>query len=83
MVNYSLRVPCGVVGLISPWNLPIYLLTWKLGPSLCVGNAVVCKPSEFTSVTAYMLCQLCNDCGLPPGVRRPGAARGCVAPPSP
>jgi len=67
-VNYTVRTPIGVCGLISPWNLPLYLLTWKIAPALAVGNTVVCKPSEFTSVTAWMLCSLLNDAGLPPGV---------------
>jgi len=67
-VNYTVRVPAGVAGLISPWNLPLYLLTWKLAPALAVGDTVVCKPSEFTSVTAWMLCSILNEAGVPPGV---------------
>jgi len=67
-VNYTVRKPIGVCGLISPWNLPLYLLTWKIAPALAVGNTVVCKPSEFTSVTAWMLCSVLNEAGIPPGV---------------
>lgn len=63
-----LRKPVGVVGLISPWNLPLYLLTWKIAPALACGNTVICKPSEFTSVTAVMLAEVANEAGLPPGV---------------
>eukprot|EP00002_Diphylleia_rotans_P004308 TRINITY_DN1312_c0_g1_i1.p1 TRINITY_DN1312_c0_g1~~TRINITY_DN1312_c0_g1_i1.p1 ORF type:complete len:490 (-),score=108.87 TRINITY_DN1312_c0_g1_i1:148-1617(-) len=67
-INYSLSVPVGVGGLISPWNLPLYLLTWKIAPAIAVGNTVVCKPSEFTSHTAWMLCDVLNEAGIPPGV---------------
>lgn len=66
--NYTVRSPAGVAGLISPWNLPLYLLTWKLAPALAVGCTVVCKPSEFTSLTASMLCELFDEAGLPAGV---------------
>ncbi|XP_039270810.2 2-aminomuconic semialdehyde dehydrogenase-like [Styela clava] len=67
-VNYVLRQPIGVAGLISPWNLPMYLLTWKIAPAIAYGNTCVCKPSEFTSVTAWMLCKVFVEAGLPPGV---------------
>ncbi|XP_058526997.1 2-aminomuconic semialdehyde dehydrogenase isoform X2 [Ochotona princeps] len=67
-VHYTVRTPVGIAGLISPWNLPLYLLTWKLAPALAAGNAVIAKPSELTSVTAWMLCKLLNKAGVPPGV---------------
>jgi aminomuconate-semialdehyde/2-hydroxymuconate-6-semialdehyde dehydrogenase len=67
-INYTLRMPVGVVGCISPWNLPLYLFTWKIAPALAVGNTVVAKPSEITPYTAYLLSQICIDAGLPPGV---------------
>jgi aminomuconate-semialdehyde/2-hydroxymuconate-6-semialdehyde dehydrogenase len=67
-LNYTVRRPHGVVGLISPWNLPLYLLTWKIAPAIAVGNTVICKPSEFTSLTAFMLGEVLNEAGLPPGV---------------
>ncbi|WP_141588317.1 aldehyde dehydrogenase [Myxococcus sp. AB056] len=67
-LNYTLRAPLGVVGCISPWNLPLYLLTWKIAPALAMGNCVVAKPSEVTPMTAYLLAQVCRDVGLPPGV---------------
>lgn len=66
--NYTLRLPLGVVGLISPWNLPLYLLTWKIGPALACGNTAVAKPSELTPMTAYLLCEICREAGLPDGV---------------
>ena len=66
-VNYTLRRPLGVVGCISPWNLPLYLLSWKIAPALAMGNTVVAKPSEVTPMTAYLLSKLCADI-LPPGV---------------
>jgi aminomuconate-semialdehyde/2-hydroxymuconate-6-semialdehyde dehydrogenase len=68
MLNYTLRQPLGVVGCISPWNLPLYLFTWKIAPALAVGNCVVAKPSEITPLTAAMLAQACIDAGLPSGV---------------
>ena len=68
VVNISSRHPVGVAGLISPWNLPLYLLTFKIAPAIMTGNTVVCKPSEMTSVTAWMLCGLMREAGLPPGV---------------
>ncbi len=67
-LNYTLRRPRGVAGLISPWNLPLYLLTWKIAPALAAGNTAVAKPSEVTPMTAYRLAQLCIEAGLPPGV---------------
>ncbi|MCB9251937.1 MAG: aldehyde dehydrogenase [Flavobacteriales bacterium] len=67
-VNYTLKTPIGVVGCISPWNLPLYLFTWKIAPALATGNCVVAKPSEITPMTAYLLGELCNEAGMPPGV---------------
>ncbi len=67
-LNYTLRTPLGVVGCISPWNLPLYLFTWKIAPALAAGNCVVAKPSEVTPVTAWMLGELCRDIGFPAGV---------------
>ena len=67
-LNYTLRKPIGVVGCISPWNLPIYLLTWKIAPALAAGNTVVAKPSEITPMTAYILSQICDEVHFPKGV---------------
>ncbi len=67
-INYTLRQPLGVVGCISPWNLPLYLFTWKIAPALACGNTVVAKPSEITPLTAFMLSQLAIESDLPPGV---------------
>ncbi|MGQ4584233.1 aldehyde dehydrogenase family protein [Lysobacter sp. F60174L2] len=67
-LNYTLRQPLGVVATISPWNLPLYLLTWKIAPALAAGNTVVAKPSEITPVTATMLAGLATEIGFPPGV---------------
>lgn len=67
-MNYTVQEPVGVVGIISPWNLPLYLLTFKLAPALAYGNTVVAKPSEFTSITAFKLCNLIIEAGFPPGV---------------
>ncbi|MBA2249640.1 MAG: aldehyde dehydrogenase [Chitinophagaceae bacterium] len=67
-INYTLRQPLGVVGCISPWNLPLYLFTWKIAPALAAGNCVIAKPSEITPVTAYLLGQICKEAGLPDGV---------------
>lgn len=67
-INYTLRQPIGVVGCISPWNLPLYLFSWKIAPALAAGNCVVAKPSEITPMTAYLLGKICNEAGLPPGV---------------
>jgi aminomuconate-semialdehyde/2-hydroxymuconate-6-semialdehyde dehydrogenase len=66
--NYTLRQPRGIAGLISPWNLPLYLLSWKIAPALAVGNTAIAKPSELTPMTAYMLCEICREAGLPNGV---------------
>lgn len=67
-INYTLRKPRGVSALISPWNLPLYLLTWKIAPALATGNTAVCKPSELTPTTAALLGELSVEAGLPPGV---------------
>lgn len=67
-LNYTIRSPRGVAGLISPWNLPLYLLSWKIAPALATGNTAVAKPSELTPLTATMLGDLCIKAGLPPGV---------------
>ncbi len=67
-VNYTTRMPIGVVGCISPWNLPLYLFTWKIAPALAAGCAVVAKPSELTPMTAFLFSQLCIEAGLPAGV---------------
>lgn len=67
-VNFTLRQPLGVVGCISPWNLPLYLFTWKIAPALASGNCVVAKPSEVTPYTAYLLAKICIEAGLPKGV---------------
>ena len=86
-VNYTLRRPLGVVGCISPWNLPLYLLTWKIAPALAMGNCVVAKPSELTPLTAELLAEICVKAGLPAGVlnivhgRGPSAGAAVVAHP--
>ena len=67
-LEYTLRSPVGVTALISPWNLPLYTLTFKIAPSLAVGNTAVCKPSELTPMTAHLLARVFADAGLPPGV---------------
>ena len=67
-VNFTLRQPIGVVGCISPWNLPLYLFTWKIAPAIATGNCVVAKPSEITPITAYLLGEICKEAGLPKGV---------------
>jgi len=67
-INMTLRSPLGVVGCISPWNLPLYLFTWKIAPALAAGNTVVAKPSEVTPMTAFLLSELCIEAGLPEGV---------------
>jgi aminomuconate-semialdehyde/2-hydroxymuconate-6-semialdehyde dehydrogenase len=66
--NYTLRQPRGIVGLISPWNLPLYLLSWKIAPAIACGNTAIAKPSELTPMTAYLLCEICREAGLPNGV---------------
>jgi aminomuconate-semialdehyde/2-hydroxymuconate-6-semialdehyde dehydrogenase len=68
LLSYTTRNPVGVCALITPWNLPLYLLTWKIAPALAAGNTVVCKPSELTSTTASMLSEIMHSAGLPPGV---------------
>lgn len=67
-LSYTLRQPIGVVGCISPWNLPLYLFTWKIAPALAAGNCVVGKPSEITPLTAHLLGEICQKAGLPAGV---------------
>lgn len=67
-VNYTLRQPIGIVGCISPWNLPLYLFTWKIAPALASGNCVIAKPSEVTPMTAYIFSRLCIEVGIPNGV---------------
>ena len=67
-INYTLRQPIGIVACISPWNLPLYLFTWKIAPALAAGNCVIAKPSEVTPVTAFLLGRICREAGLPPGV---------------
>ncbi|MFZ9388571.1 MAG: aldehyde dehydrogenase [Chitinophagaceae bacterium] len=86
-VNYTLRQPIGVVGCISPWNLPLYLFTWKIAPALAAGNCVIAKPSEVTPVTAFLLSKICQKAGLPAGVLNiihgtgPGAGEAIVTHP--
>lgn len=67
-LNYSIRRPVGVVGLITPWNLPLLLLTWKLAPCLAAGNTAVIKPAEWTPMTATVLGEICREAGVPDGV---------------
>ncbi len=67
-INYTLRQPIGIVGCISPWNLPLYLFTWKIAPALAAGNCVIAKPSEVTPKTATLLGEICQKVGLPAGV---------------
>ena len=67
-INYTLRHPLGVVACISPWNLPLYLFSWKIAPALAAGNTVIAKPSEVTPLTAYLLSEVCISAGLPAGV---------------
>jgi aminomuconate-semialdehyde/2-hydroxymuconate-6-semialdehyde dehydrogenase len=86
-LNHTQYTPLGVVGCISPWNLPLYLLTWKIAPALAMGNTVVAKPSEITPYTAQILAQIATEVGLPPGVLNivqgegPKAGSGLVAHP--
>ncbi|MEO5628303.1 MAG: aldehyde dehydrogenase [Thermomonas sp.] len=83
-LNYTLRLPLGVVGCISPWNLPLYLFTWKIAPALAAGNTVVAKPSEITPHSATLLAKLLVKIGFPPGVLNlvhgsgPGAGEAIV-----
>ena len=87
-VNYTLRQPIGIVGCISPWNLPLYLFTWKIAPALAAGNCVLAKPSEVTPVTAFLLSKICKEAGLPDGVLNiihgtgPGAGEAIVSHPA-
>ncbi|RYZ24204.1 MAG: aldehyde dehydrogenase [Chitinophagaceae bacterium] len=87
-INYTLRQPIGVVGCISPWNLPLYLFTWKIAPALAAGNCVVAKPSEVTPLTAFLLARICQEAGLPAGVLNivhgtgPGAGEAIVRHPA-
>jgi len=67
-MNFVHRKPVGIVGLISPWNLPLYLLSWKIAPALLMGNCIIAKPSELTPLTAHLLAQITVEIGLPPGV---------------
>jgi aminomuconate-semialdehyde/2-hydroxymuconate-6-semialdehyde dehydrogenase len=67
-INYAVRRPVGVVGVVCPWNLPLLLMTWKVGPALACGNTVVVKPSEVTPATATLLGEVMNKVGVPPGV---------------
>jgi aminomuconate-semialdehyde/2-hydroxymuconate-6-semialdehyde dehydrogenase len=67
-LNYTTRKPIGIVGCISPWNLPLYLFTWKIAPALAAGNCVIAKPSEITPMTAFMLSEICIEAGMPAGV---------------
>ncbi len=67
-INFTLRQPIGVVGCISPWNLPLYLFSWKIAPALAAGNCIVAKPSELTPMTAFLLAKACKEAGLPDGV---------------
>ena len=78
-INYTLRKPRGVCGLISPWNLPLYLLSWKVAPAIACGNTAVAKPSEITPMTAYLLSTLCQEAGLPDGVLNIVHGRGPIA----
>jgi aminomuconate-semialdehyde/2-hydroxymuconate-6-semialdehyde dehydrogenase len=68
VINYTLRQPIGVVACISPWNLPLYLFSWKIAPALAAGNCVIAKPSEVTPMTTYLLSKICIEAGLPAGV---------------
>lgn len=68
IINMTQSVPVGICGLISPWNLPLYLMTWKIAPAIAAGNVVICKPSELTSLTASMFSNVLMEAGLPAGV---------------
>ncbi len=67
-INYTMRQPIGIVGCISPWNLPLYLFSWKIAPALAAGNCVIAKPSEVTPLTSFLLAKICKEAGLPDGV---------------
>ncbi|MCS7176505.1 MAG: aldehyde dehydrogenase [Candidatus Kapabacteria bacterium] len=79
VLSYTLRQPLGVVGCIAPWNLPLYLLSWKVAPALAAGNCVVAKPSELTPTTATLLAEICHEVGMPPGVLNIVHGEGPVA----
>ena len=87
-MNFTLRQPIGVVGCISPWNLPLYLFTWKVAPAIAAGNTVVAKPSEVTPKTAFLLGEILTEAGLPKGVLNivhgtgPSAGQAIVAHPN-
>lgn len=68
VINYTLRNPIGIAACISPWNLPLYLFSWKIAPAIAAGNCVIAKPSEVTPMSAFLLSKLCIEAGLPPGV---------------
>ena len=78
-MNFSLHQPIGVVACISPWNLPLYLFTWKIAPAIAAGNCVIAKPSEVTPMTAFLLGEICNEAGLPKGVLNIVHGRGASA----
>ncbi len=78
-LNYTVKRPVGVAGLISPWNLPLYVLTWKIAPAIAAGNTVVVKPSEMTSLTAWMFASIINEAGVPDGVVNIVFGRGPLA----
>ena len=82
VLNYTLRRPAGVAACISPWNLPLYLLTWKVAPALAAGCTVVAKPSEITPMTALHLAKISNAAGLPPGVLNVVHGTGAAVGPS-
>lgn len=77
-LNYTIRKPKGVVGVIGPWNLPLLLMTWKVGPALACGNTVVVKPSEETQLTTSLLGEVMNDAGVPKGVYNVVLGKGSV-----
>src|SRR5688500_8138580 len=77
-VDFTFREPLGVVGLITPWNFPIAIASWKLGPALAAGNTVVLKPAELTPLTALRLAELALEAGIPEGVLNVVAGRGSV-----
>lgn len=68
VLNYTLRRPVGIAACISPWNLPLYLFSWKIAPAIAAGNCVIAKPSEITPMTSYLLSEICIEVGLPKGV---------------
>ena len=78
-INYTIRKPLGVVALITPWNLPLYLLSWKLAPAIAMGNTIVAKPSELTPTTATLLAEVFNEVGAPKGLYNVVHGRGMEA----